>query len=155
MYLGDHRASLPVPEWGDEGRPLLVYWKPWTLADHARCYGGVADKKIDARVMGEVVFNKAENAKGERLFSEPLDLHILQAQSDQSVVSRIAAAIMMAPTVTDAVAALQNDSRRRTMFYLADKLGKSIDEIELWSVKQFNETIAFYEVKRREEKNAS
>lgn len=151
-YLGDGRPSLAVAEWGEDlgngaVRPLIVYWTPLTLADHARAFAVEPGGAADARAYAKIVFAKAEDAAGNRLFSEPGDLDILARQADQSVVMRLALAIMAAPAMSEAVEALEADRLRMAMHALADRLGRTIDEIGEMSVTSFRETLAWHQVK--------
>ena len=152
-YLGDGRPLLEIPEWGEDLgngqlRPLAVYWEPFTLGDHARCFAVEPGAAADERAFAKVVFNKAQDAAGNRLFSEPVDLHILENQADREVVRRLAQAITAAPAVSEMVEKLRDDGLRMTMHAVADRLGKTIEEIEGMSVKAFRETLAYHQVKK-------
>jgi hypothetical protein len=152
-HAGEARASLLVPEWGaDQGRPLVLYWRPFTLADHARCFG--SGEKADARALGQVVYHKAEDREGRRAFAELNDLHVLTYVADQMVVRRIATAIMRAPSISEMVKKLEGDAVRMAAFRLADMLGQTIDQVEQLSLAKFHETLAFYELKKKQEDQA-
>lgn len=155
-YLGDNRQHIAVPEWGDdlgagEIRPLIIYWKPLTLAERARAFAVEAGSTADTRANAKLVFFKAEDAAGKRLFSEPADLHVLQAEAVEGIVLSIASAMAMPPSVSEAVEKLRGNAFRVTMFQVADRLGKTIEEIEQMSVAAFTETLAFYKLKEEQE----
>ncbi len=147
-FCGAGRASLVVPEWGEEDAPLVVYWSPFTLGDHVRVFGA-EDKKRDAGVYAWVLARKAEDAGGKKLFAEQEDLHILKHQADGQIVRRVAEAIMTAPSVQEFADRLKTDSLRMAMHALADRLGKTIAEIEAMTVAEFRETVAYHDVRKK------
>lgn len=149
-FCGEGRPSISVPEWSDdEGDALIVYWRPFTLRDHGSIFGS---EPPDAKCYAKVVARKAEGQDGKKLFAEQVDLHVLLVNADQSVVRRIAETIMQSPSVAEMVERLQKDGMRMAMHRLADRLGKTIGEIEAMTVVEFNETMAFH---REEAKRTS
>ena len=143
-FCGVGRISVSVPEWADEdGNALVVYWRPFTLRDHGVIFGA---EPADARTYAKVLARKAEDAAGKKLFPEGEDLHVLLTQADGSVVRRLAEDIMRSPTVHEMADKLRRDGLRMAMHRLADRLGKTIDEIEAMPVGAFNETLAFHQV---------
>jgi hypothetical protein len=88
--------AIEVPEWGEDGKPLVMYVKPTTLAEKATLYQigedhGMAQKNAHNIVM------KALNAQGEKLFSIE-DKHALMHEADAGVVLRVVLEINAAPT---------------------------------------------------------
>lgn len=83
---------IEVPEWaGDDGRPLLIYAKPLTLADkqklrHLALNGG------ELEVLAQTLIMKAEDECGGRLFTVA-DKHALMHSVDPDVLARVASHI--------------------------------------------------------------
>lgn len=149
-FTGDGRQSLVVPEWGEDDSPLVIYWDPFTLADHIRIFG--PDKPSDVGAFAEVVHRKAQTRDGKPLFVEEEDKFILRRMADASVVKRIADAIMTSPTVEEHAQRLRDDALRMAMHALADRLQKTIGEIEAMPVSEFRETLAFHTVRKERER---
>lgn len=146
-YCGDGRPSISVPEWSDEGGDaLIVYWRPFTLRDHGSIFG---NEPADAKSYAKVVARKAENREGKKLFPDQEDLHVLLAHADHAVVRRIAEAIMQSPSMQELVERLEQDGFRLAMHRVADRLGKTIEEIEAMPMALFNETLAYHKVEAR------
>jgi len=99
---GDGRASIAVPEWGEERpggtiEPLAIYWQPLTLADlrQSRRGGQEAD-------FAELVALKAEDRNGDKLFDLMEAPPVLRNKADALVVTRIGLAMLGSiPTVKD------------------------------------------------------
>lgn len=141
-YLGEGRPSIIIPEWSNEGEaPFIVYWKPLTLREHGAAF---PEGRIDVMGYVRLIATKAEDRGGKLLFGEQEDRHVLARQADHIVLRRIAEQMLSSPTVQDIAVALAADNFRLAMFWLADKLGKTIEEIEGMSVAAFKETLAYY-----------
>ena len=98
---GAGRKSIAVPEWADEtGAPLMIYWKPLTLLELARLLPG--GKRPTPPDLAAVLCVKAEDDKGAALFPDPTDQHFLCSAADQSIIKRIADAILGGDTVEEA-----------------------------------------------------
>lgn len=94
------RQHMDVPEWGTDGHPLVVYWSPLTIADRRRIFKG--DNASDERVVIDVVVQKAEDEKGVKLFDSVTDEPLLMGKVDSSILRRLAAKILEAPSVAQA-----------------------------------------------------
>jgi hypothetical protein len=150
-FTGDGRVSMSVPEWGDDtGTPLVVYWQPFTLVEMFKAFGDEGGE--DPRAFAKIVCRKAEGRDGKKLFSEFEDLDVLVGHADQTVVRRLADAMMRSPSFHEMAAMLEKDAWRLAMHRLADRLGKTIGEIEAMSVADFTETMAFHRIRAKEEK---
>lgn len=87
--------SLFVPEWG-----ITVYWTPLTPADSDKFVKLNDDGKTMA-VLLDLLVGKALDADGKRLFD--LDAkQKLRVAADQTVISRIARAMLISPSVGEA-----------------------------------------------------
>ncbi len=98
-YAAHGTQSMEVPEWGDDA-PLMVYWTPITLSERQK----IANRAKDGQsqdAMAYAVILKARDAKGDPLFTLE-DKHALIHGVDATVVDRIAAAMLAAPTVEEA-----------------------------------------------------
>lgn len=95
------RGRLEVPEWGENGKPLIVTWTPVTAKQHAKIYSRGLDK-VGADELVTVLIVKAEDENGEKLFQESAR-PTLTNEVDLKIVSRIANAILgPAKSVEDA-----------------------------------------------------
>lgn len=97
--------SIEVPEWGEPadgdqpGKPLVVYWKPITLAEKQRLQAvGEADGYI-AR-LADCLILKAVDADGKKLFTLA-DKHALRHLVDPDVVARVVLKMMASPGVQE------------------------------------------------------
>ncbi|MEK9751746.1 MAG: hypothetical protein VW338_00845 [Rhodospirillaceae bacterium] len=91
-HLADReRGRLEVPEWGEEGRPLVVTWSPMTVRQHNKIYP--PGKPVGSTNAVMVVIVKAQDEAGKPLFTEA-DRPALEDEVDSAVVSRIANAIL-------------------------------------------------------------
>jgi hypothetical protein len=91
-----HFASLgtlhiDVPEWGENGTPLRVFYKPLTLAELGEL------TKNGAPPDDEVLYRRALDAEGKRLFTLE-DKTALRNAVSQQVITRIALAMLRLPS---------------------------------------------------------
>ena len=100
-HTGAGRSSIDVPEWGEPGQPLRIFWKPLTLAEKSRIFP--AGRAISETDWAELVAMKAEDEAGQPLFPDIADAHILKTAADQNVVTRIGLKIGAALTEEQAV----------------------------------------------------
>ncbi|TPK38701.1 hypothetical protein [Mesorhizobium sp. B2-5-3] len=94
-YGGQQRKDIKVKEWGTPGKPLVITWSPWTVAERNKVYrrddnGVTPDGGI---IQVRALIAKACDEAGKRLFDE-MDEHVLTHKVDSDVVGRIAAAIL-------------------------------------------------------------
>jgi len=83
--------SLAVPEWGEPGAPLAIYWTPLTAREHRKLTS--ANDGLSARLLVSALILKAHDRSGKPLFEET-DRPALMEQADIQVVRRVALAIM-------------------------------------------------------------
>lgn len=93
-YSGQQKRFHDVPEWGQPGKPLKVYYGPLTVAQRRRIWRDENGATVDGNVavVRAVLFN-ALDAGGKRLFDD-MDEHALMYEVDSDVVSRIGALIL-------------------------------------------------------------
>jgi len=91
-FSASELRHVEVPEWGDEGAPLVVYFSPLTLAEkqlivnRSQAEGSVA-------AQAHVLVLKARHADGRPMFDLE-DKRALLTQCDPMVVERVASAIV-------------------------------------------------------------
>jgi len=100
-HTGAARRFIDVPEWGEEGKPLRIFWTPLTLAEKSRIFP--ATRAMSETDWAELVVMKSQDEAGQQLFPDPMDSHILKSQADQNVVTRIGLAIGAALKVEEAI----------------------------------------------------
>ncbi|MBB4277026.1 hypothetical protein [Rhizobium mongolense] len=95
----EHFSSIPrrhvdVPEWGEKGKPLRVYYGALSVSGRRKCWRDDAGKTVDGNiaVVRAVLFHATDGA-GTRLFDD-LDEHALTYEVDSDVVSRVGALIL-------------------------------------------------------------
>lgn len=92
-FIGIGMRSVEVPEWGADGKPLVVWFKPISLAEREKAHVGAADF---AEIVVRTIVMKAMDENGERLFSAE-DKMILRTEAAGDVVQRIFQAMDAAP----------------------------------------------------------
>lgn len=87
--------QMDVPEWGSGKEPLIIYWRPLTLADQSAIYRADRDGKIPQGdvVVARCLIRKALDASGKNLF-DAMDEKALRFEVDAKVAGRISNAIL-------------------------------------------------------------
>lgn len=99
-YAARGVQTIEVPEWGEAGQPLILYWTPITLSERQRIVNRVRDSQtLEAMVYAIII--KAQDAQGQPAFTVE-DKHALMNSVDAAVVERISGAILAAQSVEDA-----------------------------------------------------
>lgn len=96
QFTGGSRRHIDVPEWGAAAAPLRIFWTPLTIAQRKKCFAA-------ANADAEIVWTKAEDEAGNELFPAVEDLLKLTHKVDGAVVARIAAEMVKAPTLEQAI----------------------------------------------------
>lgn len=87
-------SHIDIPEWGEDGKPLKVYFRLLTVAQRRKCWRDEAGTAVDGSIaMVRAVMFHALDGQGKRLFDD-LDEHSLTHEVDSDVVSRIGARIL-------------------------------------------------------------
>lgn len=91
--------SIEVPEWGEEGKPLVIYFTPMTIAEQQQVRNAAdRDGAVSANV--DLLVLKALDAEGKKVFTIEHKL-LLRKQADARVVRRIADAIFFGAGVEE------------------------------------------------------
>lgn len=100
-HFNAHKVKvIEVPEWGGEdGRPLVIYGRPMTLAERQSIRNKSDRQDLEAFVYTLIL--KAEDAEGKKLFTIA-DKHALMHKADPDVVMRVALALSTPPTEEEA-----------------------------------------------------
>jgi len=89
QFDGDRLRRVEVPEWGKPKAPLVVFYKPMTLADLALVAQAEGESTNWHFQAARIVVLKACNAQGEKLF-KMTDALALREKADPDVVIRLA-----------------------------------------------------------------
>lgn len=91
--------SLEVPEWkiDDQGKPLVVYWKPLTLAEREKLFAG-GELKLTS--YADVLVAKALDQEGNKMFTLE-DAPKLRNHVESGIIQRIALQILATPRLED------------------------------------------------------
>lgn len=95
-YSGIGKRHVDVPEWGEAGKPLRIFFTPLTVGERNKIYE--RDQNGVEPPLGTIcvraLLEKATDEKGARLF-DPFDDHeTLMHAVDSNVVGRAASAML-------------------------------------------------------------
>jgi hypothetical protein len=85
--------TIEVPEWGDEGEPLIIYVEPFTLKDQGRLQNATKGSS-ESEALAELLVLKCLDSEGQKMFTIE-DKHALRSKVDADIIARIASQIMM------------------------------------------------------------
>ena len=91
--------KIEVAEWGEEGKPLIIYSQPMTLAETRNLFKGA--KNDDLGVMVDVIVLKSKDGNGEKIFKLD-DKQTLLNNADPSVIARVSREILSGTTFEEA-----------------------------------------------------
>jgi hypothetical protein len=96
------KRHIDVPEWGDEGKPVKVYYGPLLAGELNRIQRKHPNFLIDARFEAQVdmIILKAETGQGDKLFT--LEDKVGLMREEVGVIATVAAALMSGSSVEDA-----------------------------------------------------
>jgi len=83
--------KISVPEWGEDGQPLLIFSKPLTLQETSKLFRMA--KEDDMAMLAYVLIYKALDENGEKIFSLE-DKNTLLNKVDRNVLIRVSNEIM-------------------------------------------------------------
>lgn len=86
-FQGIERFEAVVPEWGEDGVPLMLYATVLTMAERRKIQRMNADDNYGATC--DIIITKAEDADGKRVFSKA-DKPAFLNRIDPEVISRVA-----------------------------------------------------------------
>ena len=79
--------TIEVAEWGEEGKPLVIYSKPFTLAEKRNLFKGA--KNDDLSVLVDAIVLKAIDDQGNKIFKLD-DKKTLLNNADPEVIASVA-----------------------------------------------------------------
>ena len=94
-FSAQERQSIIVPEWGDEGKPLIIYFAAMSVFQKRRIYKPGTRPSDDPSIQVDAVIEMAQTEDGKQLFTLD-DREKLLREVDARVVRRVATAIFSA-----------------------------------------------------------
>lgn len=85
----DELRSIAVPEWGEAGEPLVIHFRPVTVADYAQVS---AIESNPMRFGVRMIVHKGLDAQGGRLFNLADALELMET-ADPAVIMRVSNAM--------------------------------------------------------------
>ena len=79
--------KIEVAEWGEEGKPLIIYCSPFTLGEKRNLFKGA--KNDDLGVLVDAIVLKAKDSEGNKLFKLDDKLTLLN-NADANVIAKVA-----------------------------------------------------------------
>jgi hypothetical protein len=79
--------KIEVAEWGEEGKPLIIYCSPFTLAEKRNLFRGA--KNDDLGVLVDAIVLKAKDGEGNKVFKLD-DKQVLLNNADANVIAKVA-----------------------------------------------------------------
>lgn len=87
---------VEVPEWGEDGKPLVVYFRPMTLAEKQKLMT-IGEREGYVARLADALVMKAMDAQGKKLFTIE-DKQALRNQVDPDVLARVVRDMMASPS---------------------------------------------------------
>ena len=85
---GSELKNVAVPEWGEDGKPALIYYKPvMSLMEKGQVLKAYQGEN-PAEAIAEILILRARDQTGKRLFAKAQKATILR-EVDEDVVARI------------------------------------------------------------------
>ena len=78
--------KIEVAEWGEEGKPLIIYTSPFTLGEKRNLFKGA--KNDDLGVLVDAIVLKAKDGEGNKIFKLD-DKQTLLNNADANVIARV------------------------------------------------------------------
>jgi hypothetical protein len=132
-FHGVGRQRVLIPEWAsEEGEPLAVYFTPLSQADLEALT--VQAPKSPYEEHCYLLIAKLRDEQGQPLF-DFRDKHSLMTEVESSIILRLKNLIWSTSsiaTVDEAKQVLGDDKSLEFRLMLADRLNKSIDEVNQW-----------------------
>ena len=91
--------KIEVAEWGEEGKPLVIYCSPFSMAEKRNLFKGA--KQDDLSVLVDALMLKARDADGNKVFKLD-DKQVLLNKADPEVIARVATAMLATMPYEDA-----------------------------------------------------
>jgi hypothetical protein len=94
-YNLNRQQFIDVPEWGENGTPLRVYWRLLTIEQREKLFA------MQNRTDVDILIAMATDADGKPLFDKA-DKPELRLNADAAIITRIATRMLGADRVTEA-----------------------------------------------------
>jgi len=91
--------KIEVAEWGEEGKPLIIYCSLITLGEKRNLFKNA--KNDDLGVLVDVIVLKSKNADGEKIFKLD-DKQVLLNNADANVIARVSTEILSSTSYEEA-----------------------------------------------------
>jgi len=91
---------IEVPEWGEDGKPFLIYSTPFTLAEKDKIFKGAQESSLKALV--DCLILKAKDEKGDQIFTLEHKRDLLNSV-DPNVIVRITNQMIATASVEDTI----------------------------------------------------
>jgi len=91
--------KIEVAEWGEEGKPLVIYCNPFTLAEKRNLFKGA--RTDDLAVLVDAIVLKAKDEEGNKLFKLD-DKKVLMNNADPEVIARVSTEMLNTVSLEDA-----------------------------------------------------
>jgi hypothetical protein len=78
--------KIEVAEWGEEGKPLIIYCSPFTLGEKRNLFKGA--RNDDLGVLVDAIVLKAKDSEGNKIFKLDDKLTLLN-NADANVIARV------------------------------------------------------------------
>lgn len=91
---------IEVPEWGEDGKPFLIYSTPFTLAEKDKIFKGSQESSL--KVLVDCLILKAKDEKGDPIFTLEHKRDLLNSV-DPNVIVRIANQMIETASMDDAI----------------------------------------------------
>ena len=92
--------TIEVAEWGEEGKPLMIYCKPFTMAEKRNLFKGA--RNDDLGVLVDVLHLKALDADGNKIFKLE-DKKTLLMSADPEIIARVSTEMLSGESFEDVV----------------------------------------------------
>jgi hypothetical protein len=91
--------KIEVAEWGEEGKPLIIYCSPFTLGEKRNLFKGA--KNDDLGVLVDAIVLKAKDADGNKIFKLDDKLTLLNS-ADANVIAKVSTEMLNGVSYEDA-----------------------------------------------------
>lgn len=91
--------KIEVAEWGEEGKPLIIYCSPFTLGEKRNLFKGA--RNDDLGVLVDAIVLKAKDGDGNKIFKLDDKLTLLN-NADANVIVRVATDMLSSVSYDDA-----------------------------------------------------
>jgi hypothetical protein len=91
--------KIEVAEWGEEGKPLIIYCSPFTLGEKRNLFKGA--KNDDLGVLVDAIVLKAKDSEGNKIFKLDDKLTLLN-NADANVIAKVSTEMLNGVSYEDA-----------------------------------------------------